>query len=368
MNPDDCSSARLLLYSPHECGLGAELHWVTVALTIAYVTKRALVFREDLPWIYAERPFCADGQGTYSCYFRSLSKCTIRDASQYAALVDESAATGGIPTLVTTALDAHRDTRVVQYTDKLNEQLDFQFTRKVPDPWHMKLQSLRNGPSSLFWWRSQLLGYMWRFQPRVQRLFDERRRATLPPSLLHAGAPLIGMHSRSGDKVYGSGLQPAEMARIDAGRKLAFLNAAARQCATHLEPGAHAFAAAYVATKDPAVLAAAQRAAGDGQLDAVQLIWDASVHRYGQGFSTEDLVDGTLNGTREALDAMFDVEMLASCAGKQSLCFVIVLTLYISICIAFVGTFESNLSRLVMEIGACKFLYKSNLIDTPTFF
>jgi hypothetical protein len=57
-HPDDCSNARILLYSPHECGLGAELHWINVALTVALVTNRTLVFREDMPWIYAQSPVC----------------------------------------------------------------------------------------------------------------------------------------------------------------------------------------------------------------------------------------------------------------------------------------------------------------------
>jgi hypothetical protein len=43
--------------------------------------------------------------------------------------------------------------------------------------------------------------------------------------------------------------------------------------------------------------------------------WDDEVHRYGNGFSTADLVGGALNKTREALDVLFDVDILSRCAG-----------------------------------------------------
>lgn len=48
------------------------------------------------------------------------------------------------------------------------------------------------------------------------------------------------------------------------------------------------------------------------------LVWDSEVHRYGRGFSTEDLVNGALNKTQEALDVLFDVHMLASCVGATA--------------------------------------------------
>lgn len=50
------------------------------------------------------------------------------------------------------------------------------------------------------------------------------------------------------------------------------------------------------------------------------------------GWSTYDLIQGQLNRTREALDVLSDIALLASMRG-------------------FLGTFESNLSRVVAELG-----------------
>lgn len=302
----------MLLYTPHECGLGAELHWLTVALQIALVTRRQLVIREDVPWIYAEAPFCAPGEGTFSCYFRPLSACAVRSDADLAALLGDSVASlRKVPIITSADLAAHADVRVVQWTTNLQQQLDFKFTRTVPPEWHERLLPFSSAISDLFWWRSQLVGYIWRFTPRVDALLAQRRRDALPEAALAAGAALIGVHSRSGDKVFGSGLQPAEMREVDAAWKVAMIEAVATRCAARV--GVERFAAAFVATKDPQTLAVLRAAVASS---AVPLVWDGSIHRYGRGFSTEDLVKGTLNRTQEALDALSDVDILSRCAGK----------------------------------------------------
>ena len=78
-----------------------------------------------------------------------------------------------------TDLDAHADVRVVQYTNNLQEQLDFKFTRSVPPTWNAKLASQRTGPHPLFWWRIQIMRYIWRFQPRVENILSQRRESVL---------------------------------------------------------------------------------------------------------------------------------------------------------------------------------------------
>ena len=193
-NPSDCSTSRILLYSPHECGLGAELHWLNVAMTAAYVTNRTLVFREDKDWIYAQEPFCPRGRGTFSCYFMPLSSCLVRNEAELRALVGSQPAP--LPVLKTQELHAHDSVRVVQYTENLQEQLDFVFSRDVPSSWDARLLSIPDGSHPLFWWRSQLVKQLWRFQPRVAALFDERRANVfrhVPPN-----TPIIGLHSREG--------------------------------------------------------------------------------------------------------------------------------------------------------------------------
>jgi hypothetical protein len=316
-----CSDSRILLYTPHACGLGAELHWLTVALQLAIVTRRQLVIREDVPWIYAEAPFCPPGHGTFSCYFRPLSACLVRSDADLLALLaaDRSSTTAAaamrrVPIVSSADLLAHADARVVQWTTDLQQQLDFKFTRTVPRDWHARLLPFHSTVSDLFWWRSQLVGYVWRFSPRVDAILAERRRDTLPPAAHADDAVLIGVHSRSGDKVFGSGLQPAEMREVDASWKVAMIEAVATRCAS--EVGVERFTAAFVATKDPQTLAVLSGAVST----SVPLIWDTSIHRYGRGFSTEDLVKGTLNRTQEALDALSDVDILSRCAGK---CFLV---------------------------------------------
>ena len=189
--------------------------------------------------------------------------------------------------------------------------------------------------------------------------------------------------------MHGSGLQPAEMGAIDAQWKLVLADAVADRCAE--DAGVERFAGAYVATKDPAMLAQVQEYASNISLP---LVTDAVVHRYGKGFSTEDLVKGNLNRTQEALDAFSDVDILSRCSGACSRAslflyiyrppvrffvrsqfatlraistgadhrgwsshwhrFFCALLTYSScwpIFAVFLGTFESNLSRLVVEVA-----------------
>jgi hypothetical protein len=58
-NCRDSATRRFLFYAMHaDCGFGAEMHWLTVALHAALVTNRTLVLLENESWIYAESPFC----------------------------------------------------------------------------------------------------------------------------------------------------------------------------------------------------------------------------------------------------------------------------------------------------------------------
>ena len=77
-------------------------------------------------------------------------------------------------------------------------------------------------------------------------------------------------------------------------------------------------------------MAAAQR-----QRDALafDVVFDRAQLRYGDGFHTLDLVAGHLNRTEEMLQYIKDVLLLVDND-------------------VFVGTMESNLSRLVAELGS----------------
>jgi hypothetical protein len=131
-NPNNCAQARLLLYALHsDCGFGAELHWLTVALRAALTTRRTLVVVENERWIYAEQPYCAEGSGTFSCYFEPLSSCTARTDAELAALLGD-VTLKDVPVFTTKSIDDNEDVRVLQYTRDLQKQLDFPFFRSVP--------------------------------------------------------------------------------------------------------------------------------------------------------------------------------------------------------------------------------------------
>ena len=61
----------------------------------------------------------------------------------------------------------------------MQEQLDFKFTRNIPSEWETRLQRQRDGPHPLFWWRVQLMRYIWRFKPSVQQILDDRRASII---------------------------------------------------------------------------------------------------------------------------------------------------------------------------------------------
>lgn len=74
----------------------------------------------------------------------------------------------------------------------------------------------------------------------------------------------------------------------------------------------------------------------EGDSEGLSWLHDASMARRDNGWSTYNLLKGRLNNTNEALDVITDVALLASFRG-------------------FLGSFESNLSRLVAELGMAQF-------------
>jgi hypothetical protein len=302
--------SRILLYQLHsDCGFGAELHWITVALTAAVETNRTLVIREDVAWQYADAAagFCAPGH-TFSCYFASLSSCVVRSRAD----LDEILA--GVPLaevpIFTTkelhALDAHR---VVQYSTDLQKQLDFPFFRSVPSGW--------KSDRDVFWWRSQLVKFTMRLSSRVAGIVDARRDAL---GLRSVNA--LGIHSRRGDKLFGSAINNPETKGIPMALMFDVSEAVAVACG---------YDAVFVATKDGDFVDYVDARVAQGA-DRVRWLIERSVSRKERGWSTHDLMRGLLNRTEEALDVISDTFLLASVS-------------------CFVGAFDSNLSRLAAELG-----------------
>jgi hypothetical protein len=306
-----CDAQRILLFSLHsDCGFGAELHWLSVAMMAAIETNRTLVLREDLPWIYAEQPFCERGQ-TFSCYFLPLSHCVVRSEADLNAIL------GGqriedVPVFTTKELHKLSEHRVVQYTADLQKQLDFPYFRHIPLPWS------RHG-WTLFHWRSQLMHFIVRLNERAGQLVGARRDA-----LGFDALNLVGIHARRGDKLYGSAINRAETAEIPMATVFDGVNALAEACG---------FDGVFVATKDGEFVDYVDQRVRDGGA-AMRVRWliDRVQPRKERGWSTHDLIRGMLNRTQEALDVISDMVLLASVR-------------------CLVGTFDSNLSRLAAELG-----------------
>jgi hypothetical protein len=306
-----CDAQRVLLFALHsDCGFGAELHWLSVALMAAIETNRTLVIREDLPWIYAAQPFCERGH-TFSCYFQPLSHCVVRSEADLTALL------GGqriddVPVFTTKELhklDAHR---VVQYSTDLQKQLDFPYFRNIPARW------ARAGMSA-FHWRSQLVAFIAQLNERVEHVVGARRDA-----LGFNALNLVGIHTRRGDKLYGSAINRAETVEIPMASVFDGISELAVACG---------FDGVFVATKDGEFVDYVdQRVREAGAAMRLRWVIEREQPRKERGWSTHDLMRGMLNRTQEALDVITDMVLLAS---VQCL----------------VGTFDSNLSRLAAELG-----------------
>mmetsp|Transcript_55553 Transcript_55553/g.136295 ORF Transcript_55553/g.136295 Transcript_55553/m.136295 type:complete len:402 (-) Transcript_55553:301-1506(-) len=229
-----CAHRRLLLYEPHDCGLGAELHWTAVMLHAALVTNRTLVIREDVPWLYAgtsER--CAHRGGQFSCYFAPLSTCTARTAVELQALLgNDYAGIADVPWFRTTALAENHDARVVRFVTNLQDQLDARFQRSAAPTWHTAFYTnaaLRAATTPEFWFRSRLMNFLWR--PRDElRAAAAATRARLGLGRFDAHT-CVALHTRRGDKVHGSPSNGVEMADVvGVARPLRVLAAIAARC------------------------------------------------------------------------------------------------------------------------------------------
>jgi hypothetical protein len=127
-----------------------------------------------------------------------------------------------------------------------------------------------------------------------------------------------------GDKALGSKINNPEMKPLSFERVYALSRAVAMRCG---------FKGVFVATKDPECLQFIEEANKlESNRNDLLWVWDRTQPRVELGWSTHDLLQGKLNRTREALDVLTDIALLASLRG-------------------FVGTFESNLSRVVAELG-----------------
>jgi hypothetical protein len=206
-HPVDCKSARLLLYPQNQdCGIGAELHWMQMALTAAYESNRTLVVREDQGWTFADPAFC--GENSFSCYFEPLSGCDVHNELELNALLHDYESW---PLTVTTANFSDAAVAAQRVLHWKNNG-DFKFSRHFP----ARAQG-REGRRNLFWWRSMLMRYQFRVRPYVQRLADDAKQR------IGASPRQLAVHFRGGDKLYGNAYNRVET-QVDSNFDALFTN------------------------------------------------------------------------------------------------------------------------------------------------
>lgn len=316
-HPRDCKAARLLLYPQNQdCGIGAELHWMQMALTAAYDSNRTLVVREDQGWTFADPAHC--GEKSFSCYFEPLSGCDVHNEAELNELLHDYE---DWPPYVTSsnfsdpALAHHR---VLHWRNNG----DFKFSRHFPERARGRAYQ-RN----LFWWRAMLMRYQFRVRPHIQRLADDAKRR------IGASPRQISVHIRGGDKLYGNRYNRVETT-VETSFDELFLNL--ERLATVCE-----FDRIFVSSREPQIVKMMKERQASEPASRVQFIWDNEELRYGNGFHTLDLLKKRLNTTDEAINAIKDALILLDSD-------------------LFVGMLDSNFSRLVAELGAALRRFKVN--------
>lgn len=298
----DCHStaSRRLLYTFWNGGLGAELHAMSLALTLAFMSNRTLVTQRGAAWVYVDsanaRP-ADDGVGDEAVYFEPVSRgCAAPSAEQWNSTAWWR---GG----------AFEHGQLKWAADGNDAEPALLFTSQIsPDPWLLRTAlPERFAARGLLWWRSALIAWLFRPRAELQALID-REWAQLgigaAPGELAPLADCVAIHIRRGDKQ--------------------------REDATHADVGAYieaarAFGRGHIvlASDDPDILARDD--------------WPADVHVLRQavfdrgGFDQSRLAHAHYNRTAAAHATIRDVALLAKCAAS-------------------VGTMSSNLSRLVHEL------------------
>lgn len=316
-HPADCRRARLLLYPQNQdCGIGAELHWMQMALTAAFESNRTLVVREDQGWTFADPAHC--GEKSFSCYFEPLSGCDVHNEAELNALLHDYDAWPPYVTTSNFSDAALAQQRVLHWRNNG----DFKFSRVFPERARGRAYQ-RN----LFWWRAMLMRYQFRVRPYVQQYADAAKRR------IGASPRQMSLHIRGGDKLYGNRYNRVETT-VDTSFDELF--ASLERLADVCE-----FDRIFVSSREPQIVRMMKERQLNGTAAKVHFIWDDDELRYGNGFHTLDLLQKRLNTTEEALNAIKDALILLDSD-------------------LFVGMLDSNFSRLVAELGAALRRFKAN--------
>ncbi|EKX36743.1 hypothetical protein GUITHDRAFT_145490 [Guillardia theta CCMP2712] len=151
--PRDCKRARLMVYYHHVSGLASEVHKLALALSMALMTNRTLVVAESSGWGYADPLVC--GNRTVTCHMQELNTwCKEEDAGEESPEVLLGRCCYMNDSLVTYP---HRVMRVNQTTIEQHKLTLYYKTVPRRFAWR-----------GLFWWRAQLVSFLFRPKPHMR--------------------------------------------------------------------------------------------------------------------------------------------------------------------------------------------------------
>eukprot|EP00439_Symbiodinium_sp_Y106_P052106 s3794_g6.t5 len=187
-HPVNCSNASFLLYFHHQAGIGSQLHWLGQALAIAMNLGRVLVISPKDPRVQLyDSSFCPGASG-YECWLQNITSCHVgKDVLQ----IHEHPVLKG----------------------RFHDQ-------SVPVVFHEMLANCSPIKSKFwfYWWRSQSVTYLVRFNDRTRKAVDRFRSESLYTCDAHVPSPAdilspghISAHVRQGEKGLEARLFPLEV-------------------------------------------------------------------------------------------------------------------------------------------------------------
>lgn len=188
-NPYDCSKVKYLHYSHGKWagGLGAHVHVLTQALSLAMKLDRVLILNpDDKSFPFADNTYCApdggaDGEGEISwhCYWKRITHCTPSNETD-----DIMYKTGtedlGVMGLEPTTEEPRKALREFdQWSKEVKEGKRFSL-QSVPELFEELLQcSPIKDTHHHYWWRAQAATYLMRFNDKTRKAMDDFRAQKL---------------------------------------------------------------------------------------------------------------------------------------------------------------------------------------------
>jgi len=297
-------------------------HGVTLALTYGYYLRRVVVIDpQPMKWVWGDRERC--GERTLSCWLEPITTCDATIVGQHAvpefrlkARTDE-AYKAEHAEFDWHAAHSHRRYLGDERSLFVKQQVWNRGNKYVPPKYEQH---------GLFWWRSQLLAYVLRPNAATRAAIDDtRRELQLPTGADGGGAMSVGVHVRRGAK-WTETEEVDVHTYVHAVRDVVAAAAAARDVVV------------FLATDDAGVVRAMGEQFGDGdgepryRLAYVRDTYRHDAQRAGRNVTWMDEIQRRWrSAAKDAVDVVRDVWLLSECDY-------------------FVGTFSSNIGRVVAEL------------------